>query len=263
VTKIGQDLFAPFVRDAFDRFGLAREHMFETSDAATGVALIAVERGTGRNSIAVATGACDALTRDEVERSSKAFEGAKIFLTQLESNLDATLAGIGKAHALGATVILNPAPYSPIPESFLENVDILVPNEVECAVMSGIEVTDDATAREASSRLSERVDTVIITLGDRGLFCSRLGDSIIPAMKVATVDTTGAGDAFCGTLAAYLARDTDFGDAVRLAMAGAALSTTRFGTSPSMPTQAEIESAATTWKRGGSQPTLTARERRA
>jgi ribokinase len=244
ITKIGKDLFNPFVHDAFRRFGLAPDYLFETDEAATGAALIAVEKGTGDNAIAVAPGACEALTVADVESASGAFRGASMFLTQLESNLDATLAGIRKAHTMGATVILNPAPYRPVSDAFLEHVDILVPNEVECAYMTGVDVKDDVSAREAARKLSESASTVIITLGGRGVFCPQISDTIIPAMKVATVDTTGAGDAFAGILSAYLARGCRVPEAVRFAIAGAALSTTKFGTSPSMPTRSEIEESA-------------------
>lgn len=244
ITKIGKDLFNPFVHNAFQRFGLARDYLFETDEAATGAALIAVEKGTGRNAIAVAPGACEALTVADVDSASSAFGRASVFLTQLESNLEATLAGIRKAHTIGATVILNPAPYQPVSDTFLEHVDILVPNEVECAYMTGVEVNDDVSAREAARKLSGLASTVIITLGGRGVFCPQISDTIIPAMRVNTVDTTGAGDAFAGIFAAYLARGCGISEAVRFAIAGAALSTTKFGTSPSMPTRSEIEDSA-------------------
>ena len=244
ITKIGKDLYNPFVHDAFKRFGLARDYLFETGEAATGVALIVVEKATGTNAIAVAPGACEALTPGDVESARGAFDGASVFLTQLESNLDATLAAIKRAHGIGATVILNPAPYRPVSDDFLEHVDILVPNEIECAYMTGVEVSDSASARDAAHKLSESASTVIITLGGRGVFCPQITDAIIPAMKVDTIDTTGAGDAFAGIFAAYLAKGCSVAEAVRFAMAGAALSTTKFGTSPSMPTQSQIEDAA-------------------
>jgi ribokinase len=244
VTKIGTDLFNTFVHEAFDRFGLAEDYLFETSEAATGAALIVVENETGNNAIAVAPGACELLTLDDVEGASGAFDGATVFLTQLESNIEATHRAIERAHEVGASVILNPAPYQPVTDEFLEHVDILLPNEVECAYMTGIEVVDDGSARAAAEELSKSASTVIITLGDRGVFCPQISDEVIPAMNVDTIDTTGAGDAFAGIFAAYLAQGSDIEEAVRLAMAGAALSTTKFGTSPSMPTKAQIEEAA-------------------
>ncbi len=244
VTKIGTDLFNSFVHDSFDRFELTKEYLFETGEAATGAALIVVENETGKNAIAVAPGACELLTIQDVETASSAFDGATVFLTQLESNIEATHSAIERAHELGASVVLNPAPYQPVTDEFLEHVDILVPNEVECAYMTGIEIVDDGSARTAAEILSKSASTVIITLGDRGVFCPQISDAIIPAMNVDTIDTTGAGDAFAGIFAAYHAQGRELGEAVRFAMAGAALSTTKFGTSPSMPTKAQIEEAA-------------------
>ena len=245
VTKIGNDLYNQFVRDAFSRFGLATDYLFVTGEAATGVALIVVENESGNNAIAVAPGACELLSPDDVDQARGAFDGASIFLTQLEANLETTQLAIARAHGQGATVILNPAPYLPVPDGFLDHVDILIPNEVECARMTGIEVVDAATARAAAERLSDKGKTAIITLGDRGVFCREVSDTIIPALKVDTIDTTGAGDAFAGILAAYLAEGSELAEALRFAVAGAALSTTKFGTSPSMPSRNEIETAAT------------------
>ena len=110
--------------------------------------------------------------------------------------------------------------------------------------MTGTDCSTNDGVRRAGKKLAEHVETVIVTLGDRGVFCPQFGDDIVPAYVVDTIDTTGAGDAFAGVLAAYLARGYGLAEAVDLAQVGAALSTCKFGTSPSMPTQAEIEKAA-------------------
>jgi ribokinase len=243
ITKIGKDLYSPFVKDAFDRFDLTKDYLLESDDLATGVALIVVENENGNNAIAVAPGACEGLTVTDVREARSAFKGSAVFITQLESNLEATEEAMAQAKEAGATVVLNPAPYRPISTDFLAHVDVLVPNEVECDCMTGISVTDDASAREAASKLAEWVDTVIITLGDRGVFCPCIQDTIIPAFQVDTIDTTGAGDAFAGILGAQLAEGCEMEEAVRHALVGAALSTTAFGTSPSMPKRTEIDDA--------------------
>jgi ribokinase len=246
VTKIGKDLYNPFVRDAFERFNLPPDYLYETSEGATGVALIVVEKDTGANAIAVAPGACQLLTVDDVSAASGALEGASVLLTQMEANLQATAAAMARAHEMGVKVIHNPSPFSAAPDDFFEHVDILVPNEVECRYMTGIDVVDAASAKAAAGKLAGRAQTVIITLGERGVYCPEVSDDIVPALAVDTVDTTGAGDAFAGVLAAYLARGAELPEALRFAIAGAALSTTKFGTSPSMPGQADIEAAART-----------------
>ena len=244
VTQIGKDLFNSFVKDAYDRFGLSREYLFESDEEATGVALITVEQDTGRNAIAVAVGACEAITREDVRGAAAAFEGCKVFLTQFESNLEATHEAMQCAHGNGAKILLNPAPYREFDREILKLVDVIMPNEIECGHMTGLDCSNDDGVRRAGRQLAEDIETVIVTLGDRGVFCPQLSDDIIPAYEVDTIDTTGAGDAFAGILAAYLARGYDLAEAIALAQVGAALSTCKFGTSPSMPTQAEIEKAA-------------------
>ena len=242
ITKIGKDLYNSFVRDAFAKFELGTDYLFEAKEAATGVALIVVDE-SGDNAIAVAPGACQLLTPEDVEHARSAFDGVKVLLTQFEADIKATETAMRLASDLEATVVCNPAPYCEVDVGFFEPIDILVPNEVECFYMTGIEVVDDATARTAANRLKMLAPTVVITLGDRGVFCPEVSDEIIPAMKVDTIDTTGAGDAFAGIFAAYLARDFGIDEAIEHAVAGAALSTTKFGTSPSMPSRAEIEAA--------------------
>ncbi len=243
ISKIGQDLFGPYAKGAFDRFGLSKDYLFESEQDATAVALIVVETGTGQNAIAVAPGACDSLTVEDVQNSKHAFEGSSVFLTQFESNLDATAEAIALAHRSGAKVLLNPAPYREFDRSLLQRVDIILPNETECAQMTGLDTDDERQLRKAAALLAKDVDTVIVTLGDRGVYCPRISDDIIPAFAVETIDTTGAGDAFAGIFAAYLANGYELEKCIHFARVGAALSTCKFGTSPSMPTQSAIEDA--------------------
>ncbi len=244
MTKIGKDLFAPFVRDAFDRFSISREYLLESSDATTGTALIIVDKNNGNNAIAVAPEACNELTVDDVRSHKEIFTSCDVFLTQFESNLDATYEAIKLAKSSGATVLLNPAPVKEFDQAVLKYVDVLIPNEIEASLIAGISLDGLDSIRAIASKLKESVGTVIITLGEKGVFCPSIGENLIPAFSVKTVDTTGAGDAFAGILASYLSRDQTLENSIRYARAGAAISTTRFGTSPSMPSREEIESLA-------------------
>lgn len=242
IGMVGDDAFCTFAKNAFDQFGISKEYLFET-EGATGAALITVETEKGDNSIAVATGACQSLTRKHVRQAKKAFEGRDVFLTQLECDLEATYEAIETASNLGSTVILNTAPYREIDPDILQFVDIIMLNETECAQLTGRDISDHQSLMEAAAKLSESVDMVIITLGANGVYCPKVCEEVIPIHRTNTIDTTGAGDAFAGVFAAYLADGKSLQESITFAKVGAALSTTKKGTAPSMPLQADIEAA--------------------
>ena len=243
ISMIGDDDFKPFVISAFERFGLAQDYMFESSDEPTGVALITVEQELGDNSIVVAAGACDALTPLHVQQSEAAFIDANVFLTQFEVNLEATYEAIRMAQRHGAKVILNTAPYRQFDQEILTFVDILVSNQTECSQLVGKSINSQKALEAAANELSAKVSTVIITLGGEGVYCPQVSDAILPAYAVNSVDTTGAGDAFTGIFAAYLARGESIEESIHYAQVGAAISTTINGTAPSMPVRSVIEAA--------------------
>jgi ribokinase len=241
MTKIGKDLFNSYVKDAFDKFKISKKYLLESEKTGTGVALIVVNENNGANAIAVAPEACNELTPDEVKNNSGMFDDSKVFLTQFESNLQATNEAINIASEKGLLVVLNPAPVKEFDMKMLQKVNIIIPNEVEASQITGIQVKDRKSAKEASDKLKEYVDTVIITLGDNGVYCEKVSEEILPVCSVKTIDTTGAGDAFAGIFSAYMAKGKNLETSIKYAMAGAAISTTRFGTSPSMPEENEIE----------------------
>ena len=140
--------------------------------------------------------------------------------------------------------ILNPAPARPLPDALLKRVSILTPNETEAELLTGIKVTNEATAAKAAAKLRSRgVQTVILTLGSRGAFIADdKGNQLVPGFKVKAVDTTAAGDIFNGALAVALAEGKALPDAVRFANAAAAISVTCLGAQPSAPSRTEIES---------------------
>ena len=150
-------------------------------------------------------------------------------------------AKVARAH--GVKVILNPAPARSLPAALLSLVDVLIPNESETALLTGIEVADINRAKAAAERLhGDGVGTVILTLGDRGAFLVTATEAVhISGYEVEVVDTTAAGDAFVGGLAVALAQGQNLAEAVRYANAAGALAVTRLGAQPSLPTRQEVE----------------------
>lgn len=233
VGCVGDDAEGTVLRDLLGRDGV-RTDLLRTVDEPTGIALISVA-DDGENSIVVVAGANAALTSlDEAQRDRVA--RADVVLAQLEVPLEAVV-GAGRARRPGARLVLNAAPSAPLPPELWEQVDVLVVNEHEAADLSGARPQDVDTAVRV---LLERVPCVVVTLGAAGAVLARRGTAAItvPAVAVRAVDTTAAGDTFCGVLAAAFARGEEDLDAVRLASAAAALTVQRPGAQDSIPTRA-------------------------
>ena len=245
VTRIGTDYFGQLALESFAREGMHTRFVTKDGELGTGTALIMVDDTTGENKILVAPGACSNITEADIENARPAIEANPVFLTQLETNLDATEKAVGIAAAAGAKIILNPAPVSEVPDALLGLVDILTPNEVEASMLSGIDVRHPDDAIAAAVALMKRgARNVIITLGGRGLLAAtEAGGRFIPALGVEAVDTTGAGDAFNGALATAIAEGKGFFEAAEFASVAAGLSVTRIGTAPAMPSRKEIDRA--------------------
>lgn len=242
VTKVGRDMFAEKARENFQKEGIRTEFISESADTATGAALIAVD-DKGENMIVVTLGACGELSEKDIVEAEKAVKQADIILMQLETSMEAVLTTLHLSVKYERKIILNPAPYREIPDDLLAMVDCITPNETEAEQLTGIEVNSRETAAEAAEILSRKgVDTVIITLGGDGCFVQEKESSYhVPAVPAEVYDTTGAGDAFNGALAHFLAAGKQVKEASRLANAAAAISVTRAGTAPSMAYQHELE----------------------
>jgi ribokinase len=242
VARVGNDSFGQAAVTGYQAEGIDTTYIVRDPEAHTGVALILVDQA-GENLIAVASGANHRLSPHDVRRAEPAFRQARVVLLQLEIPLPAVEAAVELAHQYHIPVILNPAPAVPLPDSLLQRVDYLTPNETEAEGLTGLPCSDlDSAERAARVLLARGVRHVIITLGAKGsLVVNTEGARLVPAYRVSAVDTTAAGDAFSGALAAGLARGASLAEAVEFATKAAAISVTRVGAQPSLPTLAEVD----------------------
>lgn len=243
ITKLGRDSLAAVATDAMDGVGLSKDHLFYSDTEPTGVALISVDENTSQNEIIIVPGACATISDEDIASVAERIKESAYLLLQLEVNQDANEKVAAMAKAAGVKVIVNTAPYSPVTDEFLSGCYLVTPNEVEAEELTGICVSDLESADKAAKVFKDKgVQNVVITLGSRGVYVNEDGKSeIVPAYKVNAIDTTGAGDAFNGGLLTALSEGKTIGEAARFANALAAISVQRIGTTPSMPTRAEID----------------------
>ena len=243
ISKLGADPFGEIARTLYRKEGIDTQFVFSTTNP-TGAAVILIDAAKGENAIVVVPGACFELTPDEVDQATELIAASAVFVAQLELPLATVEHGLRLAHTQGVPTILNPAPAAPLPETIYPLCDYLTPNETEASALTGISVTDLASAEKAAVALLDRgVRNVILTLGAQGaLIKNNSLTHHVPAVNAGpVVETTGAGDAFNGGLAAALAEGQDLIAATTFACAVAGISVTRPGTAPSMPHRPEVE----------------------
>jgi ribokinase len=242
--RVGDDAFGQAARASLAADGVDVAALLTTPGRPSGVALIVVD-ARGQNQIAVAPGANAGLSVDDVESAFPRLRECAVLLLQLEVPIEATTRAARLAHEAGLLVILNPAPApaGPLPPELLAAVGLIVPNEHEAAALTGRPAVDRASADAAARQLVELGPaSAIVTLGDQGALVLEGGAAThLPAPSVDAVDTTAAGDAFCGGLAVALARGQDLVAAARFASRVAGLAVTRPGAQASMPTLADVE----------------------
>ncbi len=237
ITKLGKDNFGDA---ALAMYGLEGVKALAPQDpnVSTGAAYIFVQDGTGSNAIIVVPGAAGTITLDDVEENAATIRSAKVFMTQLEQPIPAAVRALEIAKEAGVITIFNPAPAAPLDDSIYKLCDYVTPNESEASMLTGVMVTDLASAKKAADVLiAKGAGAVLITLGGQGSLLHTKNISVhVPIFSAGkVVDTTGAGDAFNGGFAAALARGESPEAAARFGSATAGISVTRFGTAPSMP----------------------------
>lgn len=242
VARVGGDVFGADMLANFAAQGIDVARVLRTEGVSSGVAPIAVD-DAGRNAIIVVAGANALLTPADVDTAATTIRRARVLLCQLEVPLETSLRALTLAREAGVLTILNPAPApEALPDAMLRVSDLVCPNESEASAISGIPVTDAASAEAAGRVLVGRgARAAIVTLGAAGcLYVSASETWRAPAPVVTAVDTTGAGDCFLGSLAFFLARAAGLRDAAIRAAAVAALSVQRPGTQTSYPYAADL-----------------------
>ena len=237
ITKLGKDNFGDAALAMYELEGV-KALAPQDPNVSTGAAYIFVQDGTGSNAIIVVPGAAGTITLDDVEENAATIRGAKVFMTQLEQPIPAAVRALEIAKAAGVITIFNPAPAAPLDDSIYKLCDYVTPNESEASMLTGVTVTDLASAKKAADVLiAKGAGAVLITLGGQGSLLHSKDISLhIPIFNAGkVVDTTGAGDAFNGGFAAALARGESPEAAARFGSATAGISVTRLGTAPSMP----------------------------
>lgn len=238
VGRLGADDYGRQFLGALDRDRIDVSGVVVDTEQGTGIGAPLVE-DSGENSIVIIPRANHAVTPDDVVAAASVITGAKVLLLQLELPVEASVAAARCAKDAGVTVVLNPAPAVADLSAFAGLVDLLVPNEGEAALLTGL---DDplAAAKELQAQFG---CPVVVTLGEEGslLLHADGTNERLAAHVVDAVDTVGAGDAYCGNLGARLAAGDTLTDAARFAGAAASLSVTRPGAEPAMPQAAEVE----------------------
>ncbi|CAK9885916.1 MAG: Ribokinase [Candidatus Erwinia impunctatus] len=237
IGKVGNDDFGQFARRHLEQMGFDAMTLFTCKEKPTGNAMIYVAGDEAENMIAVYPGANLTVSAAEVNRCQQTVAAADILLLQLENNLGAIEKMVKIARQTGVFIILNPAPVQKISDELLSQIDLLTPNCTEASQLSGVPITDLASAAQAAQALHLKgVKQLIITLGSQGALLCHGGEIfLVPVFPAQPTDTTGAGDAFNGALASQLATGKPLEEAALFAAAYAAVCVERTGTANAMP----------------------------
>jgi ribokinase len=245
VGRVGNDGFGAQLRTAVVAQGVDAAGVATTPGVSTGVAMIMVD-DSAQNCIAVVPGANASVGIEDAEAMRDRLAGAGLLLLQLEVPMDSVLRAAGIAKEAGCTVLLNPAPALALPDGLWPLLDILVLNETEASLYSGLARVDSSNAVDAAALLLQRgLQHVIVTLGEHGVvWASAAGARRFEARKVQAVDTTAAGDTFIGALGALLVEGRSMEEALAHAIRAAAICVTRAGAQASMPSREEVDRSA-------------------
>lgn len=238
IAKVGDDLFGRDMARRMHSEGVVARLVVDKAEP-SGTALIIVD-SKGQNVISVALGANGTLSLKDVAPFRREIENASALVMQLETPVETVAWAAKVAHDARVSVILNPAPARKLPRTLYPLIDWITPNETEAELLTGVKVTDAASAAKATAALMKRgVGHVIITMGSKGVYCGDCG-KLFPCRKVKAVDCVAAGDTFNGAFAVALAEGRGCADAIDFAQKAAAISVTRPGAQPSIPYRKEI-----------------------
>jgi ribokinase len=245
IAKIGNDIFGRQSLQLFQEENIDISHVIADPVNPSGVALITVD-AQGENCIVVASGANAALTSEDLRSAEEVILNAYSILMQLEIPIRAVEYVISLAVKHAIPVVLNPAPVCPLNDELLSRISIITPNKREAEMLTGIPITDIASAEKAAQALSRKgIPTVIITLGHLGALVWHNNEAtLVPAPEVGAVDTTAAGDVFNGALMVALSEGKQMLEAVSFACKAAAVSVTRMGAQASIPLRKELDLVA-------------------
>lgn len=242
ITKIGTDGVADFILEDFKVAHIDTSYIIKTAEAKTGQAFITMN-AEGQNTIYVYGGANMTMTPEDVINAKDAIINADFVVAQLEVPIPAIISAFEIAKAHGVTTVLNPAPAKALPNELLSLIDIIVPNETEAELLSGIKVTNEQSMKDnANYFLSIGIKTVLITLGKQGTyFATKNQSQHIEAYKVNAIDTTAAGDTFIGAFVSRLNKSQDnLADAIDFGNKASSLTVQKHGAQASIPLLEEV-----------------------
>lgn len=243
ISKTGNDVFGKQSVMLYAAENIKTDFIYSDAKHPSGVALITVD-SQGENCIVVASGANAYLNPSDIDKANAEIEGSDLVLMQLEIPIETVEYVAEMASKKGIKVILNPAPARALSDNLLKHLYVIIPNKSEAEILSGIKVSDIESAKQAANIISAKgVDIVVITLGSQGALIKQYDEYLfVEAYKVDALDTTAAGDTFCGAFCVGLSEGRSIPEAVKLAARAAAITVTRMGAQASIPYRSELSS---------------------
>ena len=242
ISCVGEDAYTPQMLKNYKDDGIDTSYVFQEEGLSSGHALIMIG-DAGNNYISVAPGANYALDREKIDEAMPVIDQATMIILQSEILADTIKYIVDIAHEKHIPIMWNFAPAREFDMNYIARTNILVVNEVETEFLTGVKIIDQETAEKAAVRLIENgTEIVILTLGSKGALAFSMGEKhFVPAFAVDAVDTTAAGDVFCGSFAVARIEGKSLKESLKFANAAAALCVTKVGAQPSAPSREQIE----------------------